>query len=195
MTQPETQQTLNARSSTLARSALLTQLALVVLGSLFVALCARVSVPLPYSPVPLTLSNLAVLLVGLLLGGRAGFAAIALYLAEGAAGLPVFSNGSAGLFGPTAGYLLAYPFVAFIAGWTADRYGKSFLRLLAGSMAAEVVLFTSGIGWLMMMFHTPFARAAAWGLYPFFVAEIAKVAAAAGIASCIPWRAESSKAS
>ena len=67
------------------------QAAIIVSASLFVALCARVSVPLPFTPVPLTLQNFAVILVGLLLGSRRGFAALALYLAEGAAGLPVFS--------------------------------------------------------------------------------------------------------
>ena len=96
------------------------QAALVIAGSLLVALAARVSAPLPFTPVPLTLQNFAVLLVGLLLGRRAGFAALVLYLAEGAAGLPVFSptgpGGIAQLIGPTGGYLMAYPLVAYLAG-------------------------------------------------------------------------------
>src|ERR1700686_3026133 len=87
------------------------QAAIVISASLFVAVCARVSVPLPFTPVPLTLSNFAVLLVGLALGSRRGFAALALYLAEGAAGLPVFSPAGSGgilqLLGPTGGFLLA----------------------------------------------------------------------------------------
>src|SRR6516225_9157855 len=81
--------------------------AIVVSASLFVALCARVTVPLPFTPVPLTLQNFGVLVVGLLLGSRRGFAALALYLAEGASGLPVFNpagpGGIAQLFGPTGG--------------------------------------------------------------------------------------------
>jgi biotin transport system substrate-specific component len=97
------------------------QAGLVVGASLFVALCARVTVPLPFTPVPLTLSNFGVLVVGLLLGSRRGFAALALYLAEGASGLPVFSpagpGGIAQLLGPTGGYLMAYPFVAALAGF------------------------------------------------------------------------------
>src|SRR3954447_5509375 len=99
------------------------QAAIVVAASFFVALCARVSVPLPFTPVPLTLQNFAVLLVGLVLGPVAGFSAMALYLAEGAAGLPVFNPHGAGgvlqLFGPTGGYLLSYPFAAAAAGWVA----------------------------------------------------------------------------
>src|SRR5438067_10270460 len=86
------------------------QIAIVVGASLFVALCARIYVPLPGTPVPLTVQNLGVLLVGLALGSRRGFLAMALYLAEGASGVPVFSpalgvSGIAQIFGPTGGYL------------------------------------------------------------------------------------------
>ena len=154
---------------------------LVVGGSVLVALCARISVPLPFSPVPVSLSNFGVLLVGLLLGGRLGCAALLLYLLEGTAGLPVFSNGSLGIFGPTGGYLMAYPLVAFLAG--ALRGKGSFARALGASIIAEVVLFAAGISWLVLAFHVPLRLAANWGLYPFLVAEVAKVAAAAGIAS------------
>ena len=99
--------------------------AMVVAASLFVALCAHVTLPLPFTPVPLTLGNFAVLLVGLMLGSRRGFAALALYLAEGAMGMPVFSptgpGGVAQLLGPTGGYLIAYPLVAGLAGWIMER--------------------------------------------------------------------------
>ena len=92
------------------------QLALVIGASLFVALCARITIPLlPLTPVPLTVQNLGVLLVGLLLGSRRGFVALALYLLEGAVGLPVFNPTGAGgvaqLFGVTGGFLLVYPLV------------------------------------------------------------------------------------
>src|SRR5258706_9557063 len=87
--------------------------AIVIAASLFVALSARVTVPLPFTPVPLTLQNFGVLAVGLLLGSRRGFAALALYLVEGAFGLPVFSpailgSGITHLLGPTGGFLMAY---------------------------------------------------------------------------------------
>ena len=161
------------------------QVLLVVSGSLLVALAAHVSLPLPFTPVPLTLSNFAVLLVGLLLGRRAGFAALALYLAEGAAGMPVFSLGMGGiayLLGPTGGYLMAYPVVAYLAGWVAERDRSSFLRSTVAATVAEVVLFAAGVSWLMVLFHVPLARAAQFGLYPFFFAEVMKVLLAAGIA-------------
>src|ERR1700685_644266 len=97
------------------------QAGIVVAASLFVALCARVTVPLPFTPVPLTLQNFGVLLVGLMLGPRRAFAALVLYLAEGLVGMPVFNptgpGGIAQLLGTTGGFLLAYPLIAGIAGW------------------------------------------------------------------------------
>ena len=159
--------------------------ALVIGGSLFVALCAQLSVPLPFTPVPLTLSNFAVLIVGLLLGSRAGFAALALYLAEGAVGLPVFSGGAGGamwLVGATAGYLISYPFAAFVAGWIAERGKKTFGRFALAAIVAEIVVFAGGLSWLAAVTHGV-SRAAAFGLYPFVFAEVMKVMGAAGAAS------------
>src|SRR6476619_6959570 len=110
------------------------QAAIVVAASLFVALCAQVTVPLPFTPVPLTLQNFGVLVVGLTLGARRGFAALLLYLAEGAMGMPVFNPTGPGgvlqLFGPTGGFLMAYPLVAAIAGWVMERGNKTFKRAL-----------------------------------------------------------------
>ena len=101
------------------------QAGIVIGASALIAVCARLVLPLPFTPVPLTLANFGVLLVGLALGSKRGFAAAALYLAWGAMGLPVFSpagvGGIAQLFGPTGGYLLAYPLVAFLAGWISER--------------------------------------------------------------------------
>jgi biotin transport system substrate-specific component len=167
------------------------QIALVVGASLFVAVCARITVPLPFTPVPLTLQNFGVLLVGLMLGSRRGFAALALYLAEGAAGMPVFSpigpGGIAQLMGATGGFLLAYPFVAWLAGYVRERGRKSFARAAAAGLLAEVLLFASGLSWLAILTHSV-AQAFRWGLYWFVFAEIIKVMVAAGIAS--RWRGD-----
>jgi len=168
------------------------QAAIVVGASLFVALCARVSVPIPGTPVPLTLSNFAVLAVGLLLGSRRGFAALALYLAEGAAGLPVFNlgGGMAHLFGLTGGYLLAYPLVAFVAGYiferSSERSSRRFVWAALASVAAEVVLFASGLGWLAMYTHS-FSLAIRFGFTWFFFGEVIKVLMAAGVAARWNW--------
>jgi biotin transport system substrate-specific component len=162
------------------------QLAIVVGASLFVALCARVTVPLPFTPVPLTLQNFGVLLVGLLLGPRRAFVALALYLAEGMSGMPVFNptgpGGLAQLAGPTGGFLLAYPFVAGIAGWIAERGKMTFARAVAGATLAESALFTAGISWLYILTRS-FGQAVRFGLYWFVFAEIIKIMFAAALAS------------
>lgn len=172
------------------------QAVLVVSASLFVALCARVTVPLPFTPIPLTLQNFAVLLVGLALGSRRGFAALALYLAEGAFGLPVFNptglGGIAQLLGPTGGYLMAYPLVAFISGWIAERGTRSFRRSAVAAAVGEVVLFAAGLTWLTVWTRGSWWQAAHFGLYPFVFAEVAKVMAAAGVTARLPrlWKAQ-----
>jgi len=170
----------------------LREIAPIVGASIFVALCAQKgSISLmPLTPVPLTLQNFAVLLVGLLLGSRRGFAAMMLYLVEGLAGLPVFSpsgpGGIAQLFGGvTGGFLLAYPFVAFIAGYVFERGTKTFVRALLAGIFAEALLFAGGLAWLYAFTHS-LAKAAYFGLYWFIAAEVIKVMSAAAIAS--RWR-------
>lgn len=166
------------------------QVALIAGATLFVALCAHITIPLmPLTPVPLTVQNLGVLLVGLLLGSRRGFAALAFYLVEGAVGLPVFNptgpGGIAQLFGPTGGFLLVYPFVAFLAGYVFERGTKTFARAAIAGLLAEILLFAGGLSWLYVFTHS-LAKAAYLGLYWFLAAEVIKVMFAAGIAN--RWR-------
>jgi len=165
------------------------QVALVVGASLFVALCARVTMPLPFTPVPLTVQNFAVILVGLLLGSRRGFAALALYLAEGAMGMPVFNptgpGGIAQLHAATGGYLMVYPLVAFLAGFIFERGAKTFARAAVAGLLGEILLFAGGLSWLYVIFHS-FRTAAYLGLYWFVAAEVIKVMFAAAIA--VRWR-------
>ena len=166
------------------------QVAIAIAASLFVALCARISVPLPFTPVPLTLQNFGVLLVGLALGPRRAFAALLLYLAEGLMGMPVFSptgpGGVAQLLGPTGGFLLAYPFVAGIAGWVFDGKSeakkKSFAHAILACVLAEIYLFAGGLSWLAILTHS-FAQAIRFGLYWFIFAEVIKIMSAAALAS------------
>ena len=195
MDKPATQSLSNSREGFFPFDAA-RQVALVVGASLLVALCSRITIPLPFTPVPLTVQNFGVLLVGLLLGSRRGFAALVLYLAEGAVGLPVFNptgvGGVAQLLGATGGFLLAYPFVAWVAGYVMEHGRKNFVRAAMGGLLGEIVLFTGGLTWLAVLTHSV-VQAFRWGLYWFLFAEIIKVMMAAGIAS--PWRrhAESSK--
>jgi biotin transport system substrate-specific component len=167
------------------------QAGIVIGASLFVALCARVTVPLPFTPVPLTMQNFGVLAVGLMLGSRRGFAALALYLAEGAAGLPVFSpsilgGGIVQILGPTGGFLMAYPLVAFVAGWIHERLSARSSRRFAwaalSSLAAELVLFAGGLSWLALQTHS-ITMAIRLGLYWFIFAEVIKVLMAAAVAT------------
>ena len=164
---------------------LVKQAGIVIGASAVIAVCARLVIPLPFTPVPLTLANFGVLLVGLALGSKRGFAAAALYLGWGAMGLPVFSpagvGGVAQLFGPTGGYLMAYPVVAFVAGWLSERGAASFARNAVAGIVAEIVLFGSGIAWLAVVTQS-WQRALAFGLLPFFFAEIMKVMIAAALA-------------
>jgi biotin transport system substrate-specific component len=135
------------------------------------------------------MQNFGVLLVGITLGSRRGFAALALYLIEGASGLPVFNptgvGGVAQVMGATGGFLMAYPLVAFVAGWVAERGSKSFLRTAVGCFLAELVLFAGGLGWLAVLTHS-ISMAMKFGLYWFIFAEIIKILLAAGTSS--GWR-------
>ena len=170
------------------------QAAIVLSASLFVALCARITVPIPGTPVPLTLQNFGVLTVGLLLGSRRGLVALALYLIEGAGGLPVFSPAALGsgishLSGVTGGFLLAYPVVAFVAGWIFEhRPEKESFRFSWAALAAtaaEVVLIAGGLSWLAVLTHSV-SLAIKYGLYWFVFAEIIKILMAAGVAARWP---------
>jgi len=164
-------------------------------ATVFVALCSRISVPLPFTPVPLTLQNFAVLLVGLALGPVAGFTAMVLYLVEGAVGMPVFNpHGPGGilqLFGPTGGFLLSYPFAAAAAGWTARslRMGSQYIRAAIACTVATIVIFALGAVWFSQFLHL--GASAVWRMAaaPFLPGEIVKIAAAAGIYNSISrWR-------
>jgi biotin transport system substrate-specific component len=161
-----------------------------------VAACAHVSVPLPFTPVPLTLQNFAVLLVGMALGPVAGFSAMVLYLAEGAMGLPMFTpNGPMGvarLLGPTAGFLFAYPLIAASAGWvvrTMRNVGSRFAGGIVAGVVATLILFACGAGWMATLLHLRASATWHMAVAPFLPGEVVKVTAAAGIFSAMQrWR-------
>lgn len=153
----------------------------IALGALVVALAAQFRIPLPFTPVPVTLQDLAVLTVGGLLGPVAGTAALVTYLAMGIAGLPVFAGGAAGLpwlLGPTGGYLLAFPVAAFVTGRLARRAG--FGRVFLASLAGMVIIHLGGVAQLALL-TGDLAGAFALGSAPFLPAAVLKVALAAGL--------------
>jgi biotin transport system substrate-specific component len=170
---------------------------LLVLGAtVFVAACAHISLPLPFTPVPLTLQNFAVLLVGMFLGPVAGFSAMVLYLIEGALGLPVFTPYAAGgiahLLGPNGGYLFSYPLAAATAGWVVRamlRITTRFRSALVAATAATLPIFLLGASWFAYYAHHNVFATWAMAIAPFIPGEIVKITAAAGIFSTFErWR-------
>jgi biotin transport system substrate-specific component len=179
----------SARSAALRNTALRTG-ASIVLGSLLVAVCSHVSIPLGFTPVPVTLQTFAVLLLGLLLSPAAAAASLVLYLAEGAAGLPVFSpQGPAGflhLLGPTGGYLLSYPVAAALTAFLRRRFAGSRLApSLLAATAGSLVILLCGAAWFeaVLPAHPPAATVLALTVLPFIPGDILKIAAAAGAAA------------
>jgi biotin transport system substrate-specific component len=164
--------------------------AAVVLMAGLTATAAQVSVPLPFTPVPLTLTPMIVLLGGAALGSRLGMASQVLYLAAGLAGLPVFAagvlpQGPLRLLGPTGGYLMMYPLAAFAAGWLAERgFDRRYLTSVIAMLAGLTVIFAGGVTWLAL-FAAPaplgWSAALQSGLYPFVVVDLIKVCVAAAI--------------
>ncbi len=165
-------------------------LALAAAASAFVALCAHLAIPLLFTPVPLSLAPFAVLLVGLVLGPRLGFASLCLYLVEGAAGLPVFSPqglpGVAHLLGPTGGYLLSYPFAATLAGYLYRRGSRTLIRGIVAAGFASLIILVSGAFWLKLLTHMDIRLVLAQAVVPFLPGDALKICAAAALARMLP---------
>jgi biotin transport system substrate-specific component len=167
----------------LIRGRVAADMLVVVAGSMLIAIAAQIAIPLPFTPVPLTLQPLAVILVGVALGSTRGAAAAALYLLEGASGLPVFAGGHGGaiwLAGFTGGYLLSYPFAAWVAGFISERgWGSSIVRAVTGMLLALGVIYLGGWAWLA--FLTNAQSAFVNGVAPFVLADMVKVALGAAL--------------
>ena len=158
-------------------------LLLVVGFSIFLALISQVFFPLPFTPVPITLQTLGVLLTGAALGSRRGPAAMFLYIAEGAIGLPVFFGGTGGivhLLGPTGGYIWAFPVAAFVVGLLCERrLERRFLTSVLVMLPGTLVIYAIGITWLALTLHVSIAKAFVLGMLPFIPGDILKIIIAA----------------
>ncbi len=168
-------------------SSLLRASGIVIGGSLLAAICAHVSIPLFFTPVPLSLAPFAVLFLGLLLSPRLAATTFAAYLVEGAAGLPVFSpspaiSGTAHLFGPTGGYLLAYPFAAALIAFLWRRSGQSFSAALLCAATGDAAILAGGAIWLAAIAPLSSLSAPTLAIFPFLPGDALKVAAAAAMA-------------
>jgi biotin transport system substrate-specific component len=150
-------------------------------ANILLVLCAHIAIPLPWTPVPITGQTFGVLFVAVLLGSRRGSLALALYLLEGFAGLPVFQPygipGPARILGPTAGYLMAYPVAAFMTGWLVERgSANSLVRLIGALLSGEFIIFLGGCAWLAAGIGLGWYAGLIQGALPFVPGEIVKMA-------------------
>lgn len=158
--------------------------AMALAGTMILTLSAKVTVPM--WPVPMTLQTMVLPMLAAVLGFRLGMATVLLYLAEAAMGLPVLQGtpergiGLAYMVGPTGGYLLGFIAMAAIVGWAADRgWWKSPVRIGGAMLLAEVALLTLGAGWLMVLMGVE--KGLQFGIGPFIVPDLVKLALAAGL--------------
>ena len=173
-----------------ARFRVAEQIGAVLFVTILTAVAAQISIPLPFTPVPFTFQPMVVLLGAAALGPRLGMASQILYLSLGFAGLPVFAasavlpQGAARLLGPTGGYLMAYPFAAFAAGWLAERgFDRRYVSAVAAMICGLAVVFAGGILWLTIA-STPsigLSGALATGFVPFIIPDLLKLLVAAAV--------------
>lgn len=171
-------------------------LRMTVYSSLMAALIAAGAfIAIPVGPVPIVLQNLFVLLAGLLLGWRGGFASVTLYLLAGVAYLPVFSGGRSGIAhigGPTGGYLLSYLVVVLVVGWISEQADRKsirgrgrFLIDLVALVVGSIIVYACGVPWLKYVTGMPWDTSIAVGVTPFLIGDAAKVIAAAILAKML----------
>jgi biotin transport system substrate-specific component len=177
-----------ARGARLARN-----IALAFGGALALVVSAKIQVP--FYPVPMTLQTLVVLVLGATFGARLAAATVALYLAEGLLGLPVFAGAAAGplyMAGPTGGFLAGFLVAAALVGFLVERgWDRSFGGLLAAMTLGHIVVFALGFGWLALMIGP--AKALALGVAPFVLATIVKTVLAAALVRAVSGAVSSRK--
>lgn len=170
--------------------------ALIVGGSLIIAISAQISVWLPFSPVPVTGQTFAVLILGALLGARRGALCILVYLLEGSAGLPVFAGGAAGfawMLGPTGGYLSGFVIAAWVVGRLCERgWDRNVMKTAFAMLIGNVCLYTPGVIWLSCLAVVSgsgfsLGRILRVGVYPFVAGDVIKITLAAVLLPC-GWR-------
>lgn len=159
----------------------------VVLGTLFLALCSYIEVPMV--PVPVTMQTFAVTMIGALYGWRLGAVTIAAWLVEGAVGFPVLAGGAAGIqhfVGPTGGYLFAFPVTGALVGWMAERgwNGNRVLLAFAAMLLGNLAGLALGTAWLAVMIGAE--KAITFGFVPFIVGGLLKSALGAATLMALP---------
>jgi biotin transport system substrate-specific component len=167
-----------------SRVAALRAMVLLAVGSALLTVSAKVQVPLPF--VPMTMQTLVVLLIGATYGWRLGTATVAIYLLQGALGMPVFANtppmiaGPAYFAGPTGGFLIGFLAAAFVMGMMAKRgWDRTLVRVAVMMILGHAIILLAGFGWLCVLL--PVAKARSVGIAPFIAATIVKTALAASL--------------
>jgi biotin transport system substrate-specific component len=173
-----------------ARFRVAEQIGAVLFVTVLTAVAAQISVPLPFTPVPLTFQPMVVLVGAAALGSRLGMASQVLYLALGIAGLPLFAasaalpQGAARLLGPTGGYLMSFPFAAFVAGFLAERgFDRRYPTAVLAMLSGLAVVFAGGLLWLTIASRPALGVSAALsaGFLPFIVPDLLKLLVAAAV--------------
>jgi biotin transport system substrate-specific component len=155
-------------------------LVLVVTGAALVGVAAQITVPVPGTPVPVTMQTFAVLLVGASLGAWRGAAAMTLYAVAGSLGLPWFADGKSGFGGATFGYVLGFILAAALTGYLAERGdARTPVASLGTMVLGNLVIYAVGVPWLMASLGVPFAKALTYGFTPFFLGDALKLVLAA----------------
>jgi len=163
---------------------------LVAGAAAFIGLLAQISIPLSFTPVPITGQTLGVLLAGTALGWWRAGAALVLYAVAGVAGVPWFAGHSSGYASASFGYIVGFVAAAVLCGYLAGRGAdRSVLRSLPAMIAAEVVIYTFGLTWLAIDLHLGASATIAAGLTPFLAGDAIKAAIAAGLLPAAWWLA------
>jgi biotin transport system substrate-specific component len=166
----------------LVPGALVRDIALVTAGAAITGLAAQVVLPVPGSPVPMTGQTFAALLVGTALGWQRGGASMLLYLFAGAAGVPWFNNGTSGMFGASAGYIVGFVFAAALVGALAGRGTDRTPVRTAGTMVlGNLVIYAVGLPWLMASAGFDLGTGLEKGVVPFLIGDTMKIVLAAGL--------------
>ena len=164
-----------------ARTAL-AQIVLVFCGAAFVGIAAQIAIPLPFTPVPLTLQTFAVLLAGAALGSLRGVASMGLYALMGVVGVPWFAEGSSGFSTASFGYILGFILAAFIVGRLAERGASTTpIHSAALMVIGNLAIYAVGVTWLKFAIDSSWATALSLGVVPFLIGDAIKIALAAGL--------------
>ena len=176
----------------LVPGALARDIALVIGAAALTGLAAQVSIPLPFTPVPISLQTFTALLSGAALGPMRGGLGMGLYLVAGVAGVPWFSEQRSGFDFPSFGYIIGFVLAAMVVGWLARR---GLDRLVSGTVAimvlGNIVIYAIGVTWLARSLGVDIPKALELGAWPFLIGDALKIALAAGLLPAAWWLARS----